>query len=451
MFKIKFTTTYRKKGSNQYQLLYYTVEDNEGNLKDVNTQYLMSNIDKIEGITKEDILSNKIIGYHVNILGTLDKFSTHCVTKVLYGYNDLETWCLKHNRQLLKEYRGDISPREISHGQLISVKWQCSNCGRIYESIVKNRTGKGYGCKYCSRQGDSFPQYYTYVALQSVFSDLIYKYNYIPNDRRHEVDIFIPSEMIAIEYDGIAWHNTPESNIRDINKESKLHELGIKLLRIVESNINKIDYINNIIYSVRDIKCENLYTLLKEYIKNKYRKDIEKPEYTKLVSDYSTKKLAKSLQSEFPDIAKHWNTELNGISAEYIAPKAAKFGWFTCNICNTNILRQIHIMTRRDKFKCPVCTGQIIVPGRNDLFTVRNDLMHLWDWNENNKNGLNPYKLKPKTHKECHWKCPVCNFKWALSMPSMWGKKFCNNCGTQLSINSLITRLDTDDDTPLDF
>ena len=33
-----------------------------------------------------------------------------------------------------------------------------------------------------------------------------------------ELDIYIPSEKTAIEYDGYAWHNNEQSRIRDDKK-----------------------------------------------------------------------------------------------------------------------------------------------------------------------------------------------------------------------------------------
>ena len=156
------------------------------------------------------------------------------------------------------------------------------------------------------------------------------------------------------------------------------------------------------------------------------------PKYEAIISEYSSKKLDKSLQSEYPDIAKHWNVKLNGITAEYIAPKSTKFGWFTCDKCGSNFHKQVYIVTKHTNFKCGVCDGSIIIPGKNDLFTVRNDLMHLWDWVKNEKDNLDPHKLAPKTHKECNWKCSICGYTWSMSMPSIWKKKFCNNCGAKL-------------------
>ena len=61
--------------------------------------------------------------------------------------------------------------------------------------------------------------------------------------------MFIPSKMLAIEYDGVAWHNSPEAVERDKNKEDYVKKLGINILRFKENtDMNKIDYDNNVIY-----------------------------------------------------------------------------------------------------------------------------------------------------------------------------------------------------------
>ena len=430
MFSIKFTVTYSQKNDTSYEILFYTVGDKEGNLLDVKKESILKRIDIISNASKNDIENNKIIGEHVKIVGNKKQFTPNCVRSVIYGYNDFETWCLKHNKTLLNEYRGSINPRNISYGQYIDVDWKCSKCGADFKSIIKNRTGKGYGCKICSKQGDSFPQYYVYMHIHKIYNDTVYKYNYIENDNRYEVDMFIPGKMLAIEYDGIAWHNSDASIKRDKTKEDYLKSIGIDLLRIKESDTNTIDYTNRIIYCIRDIKCENIFRLLKVYIKNKFGDDLIKIDYTDLVSEYSNKKPNISLSSAFPNIARYWNTELNKISADYISPKSTRYGFFTCDKCKVTLSRKIlNVTGRGDVFKCPVCNGKIIVPGVNDLYTNRPDLMRIWDWKINNINEINPHLISVTSHKECAWKCDNCGHSWMMTLPSIKNKKYCNKCG----------------------
>ena len=52
------------------------------------------------------------------------------------------------------------------------------------------------------------------------------------------MDIFIPEVNAAIEYDGWYWHRN--SYDKDIKKQNKLNEKGVKLLRVREEPLPKI-------------------------------------------------------------------------------------------------------------------------------------------------------------------------------------------------------------------
>jgi hypothetical protein len=61
---------------------------------------------------------------------------------------------------------------------------------------------------------------------------------------KHSIDIAIPNEMIAIEYDGSYWHKNKE--IEDAKRQSKLEVIGWKFLRYVDYVPNKERLINAI-------------------------------------------------------------------------------------------------------------------------------------------------------------------------------------------------------------
>lgn len=53
------------------------------------------------------------------------------------------------------------------------------------------------------------------------------------------VDFFLNEFSIAIECDGEYWHNRPGDKEKDANKDSKLQEKGIKVIRFTEKRIKK--------------------------------------------------------------------------------------------------------------------------------------------------------------------------------------------------------------------
>lgn len=66
----------------------------------------------------------------------------------------------------------------------------------------------------------------------------------------------------------------------------------------------------------------------------------------------------------------------------------------------------LYIMTRQRKgFKCPICSGQRVVKGINDLATTHPYIINEWDYEENDKCGLTPYNVSAGSHEDAWWVC----------------------------------------------
>lgn len=103
----------------------------------------------------------------------------------------------------------------------------------------KQRPGdhlRGHGCPKCANQ-------------QSIAEDEIYNYlsKMMPNEpieRRNngilsnkmEIDLYMPSKKIGIEYNGLHWHTEEynKNNLYHVNKTNKCNELGIGLIHVFE-------------------------------------------------------------------------------------------------------------------------------------------------------------------------------------------------------------------------
>lgn len=111
--------------------------------------------------------------------------------------------------------------------------WKCSVCGFLWESTVVNRTAGGNGCPACvarsSRQEDEL-----HVFLQSILpgEDIIRHDRTIIKPK--ELDFFIPSKKIAIEYNGLFWHSDAKVKTKDYHREKfqRCAEQGIQLVSI---------------------------------------------------------------------------------------------------------------------------------------------------------------------------------------------------------------------------
>ena len=94
------------------------------------------------------------------------------------------------------------------------VWWICEK-GHNFEATIDNRT-KGSGCPLCSHERKtSFPEKAVCYYLSKFFPDI--KYNYkTPWLGKSEIDIFMPSLNLAIEYDGERWHQNIKKDLKRI-------------------------------------------------------------------------------------------------------------------------------------------------------------------------------------------------------------------------------------------
>lgn len=168
---------------------------------------------------------------------------------------------------------GDID----SHGY---VRSKCPECGKYYShlfssfidmktgSLIRNRPPL---CKSCY-SGMTSSQYE--IELRNFISQL--GYDYITNDRDvlkgHELDIYIPSKQIAIEFNGDYWHNANrQGKYAHYEKFIDCYNKGIALVSIFESAWNNIgDKIKNYIVDLLNNKVNNLSYDKPGYMNNNY-------------------------------------------------------------------------------------------------------------------------------------------------------------------------------------
>lgn len=131
-------------------------------------------------------------------------FCSNPPKRVMYGFNDFETWCINNRKtQLLNEWNYEMnttfSPQEITYGCGKKVWWKCSK-GHEWCVPPSNRT-QGTGCPVCSRTQTSFPE-------QAIAFYLSKSFNILQRYRKngYELDIYLVDYSLGIEYDGMFYH-----------------------------------------------------------------------------------------------------------------------------------------------------------------------------------------------------------------------------------------------------
>jgi len=117
---------------------------------------------------------------------------------------------------------------------MYNVVCDCGNTNIvIYDSLT---TGHTKTCGNCELRRNGVLTSWIALKLNDMIPSGLHNYfTDIPskNGKTLNVDIALPDEKIAIEYDCLYWHNTKESKDRDTDKTNLLVENGWKVLRII--------------------------------------------------------------------------------------------------------------------------------------------------------------------------------------------------------------------------
>lgn len=315
--------------------------------------------------------------------------------KVLKGFNDLQTVNPSLAEEWNYEKNCELTPSDVMPNSGKKVWWKCSK-GHEWQQKIYHRNN-GVNCPVCySERSTSYPEFALLYYLKQTEMEVIHSYK----ELGYELDIYIPSQETAVEYDGFFWHKNKTK--QDLEKNKLCKRNGIKLYRIREGlpslNDTSIDYViqkdkrieleKSIAEIVNQIGGDNVDVDLKrdslaiENLRNFIEKD-------------------SSILSLNPQISKEWNYERNGeLKPEYFAPNSGKIVWWRCHKGHE---WQSAIQNRNKGSGCPYCTGRNAIKGENDLQTVNPDLAKEWNYKRNN--GLSPSDVLPNSEIMAWWIC----------------------------------------------
>lgn len=163
--------------------------------------------------------------------------------QVLCGDNDLATT----DPWLVNEWSKKNSgvPSDFTRFSTQKVFWECNN-GHEWSAVIASRVFYHSGCRQCGVS-----------QAEKDIRDFIqenYRGKVLYNDRQliapFELDLFLPDDCIAIEYNGLYWHSRDEKSERyyHYNKWLKCRENGVQLITIWEDDwLDKTDLIKNML------------------------------------------------------------------------------------------------------------------------------------------------------------------------------------------------------------
>lgn len=354
--------------------------------------------------------------------------------KVLVGYNDLATIEPKIAEEWHPE-KNVIKPTEITSCSNRKV-WWLGKCGHEWQSYLPNRV-KGVGCPICSNElKTSFGEQAIFYYLSKVFSDVINR----NQEFGFEIDVYIPSLELGIEYDGQYFHNDVE---RDLKKDQKASNKKITFLRIREPKCPKLNSSSTCIIMEKnnDFALENAIHQIIEYINKNFKRNIKievniERDRTKIYEELELMRKENSLEEKWPNLMLEWHPIKNGsVNPSTISVGSDKKIWWLGK-CGHEW--QASVVNRVNaKRGCPYCSGQKVLIGFNDFETWcnknnREDLLKEWNYEKNIK--VTPKSItKGSSKSKIFWKCQKCNNEWYTSVTNRVNGTGCPKCSTKIA------------------
>lgn len=348
--------------------------------------------------------------------------------KPIIGTNDLQTLF----PELIKDWnykKNKDSPSSFTAFSGKKVWWQCHYCGHEWQTAINNRTYNKRNCPACTMKTTSFGEQALFYYIKKIFPDAINRYH----EYGIELDIYIPSTRIGIEFDGLFWHNDLDSAKREQKKYAICKQNNIKLIRIRDSraeyhhntcdynigidNLQNINQLNNIIrILLKEIDPEsNSWTR-----KNPYQIwstidsqiNVEKDRF-KILENKFLREEKNSFIYDYPKIYHEWNYDKNqSFNPKAFTKSSTRKVWWKCSKCGYEWQAKIVDRTSGHN-KCPVCSNHVLKEGVNDFATLYPNLLTEWNYN---KNIILPNEILKRHKTKVWWKCKKCEHEWLAAI-----------------------------------
>lgn len=320
--------------------------------------------------------------------------------RVMPGENDLATRRPKLAAEWNYTRNGELTPESLTANSNRKVWWVCSK-GHEWKTAVNHRAN-GSGCPFCSTaMQTSFPEQAIYYYVHMAYSDAKNGYTELFNNHGMELDIYIPSLKIGIEYDGAAFHRTRIQHDRELKKYRICHDNNVFLIRIKE-NIETTTESSCDVLLFAEKGMNDIINQLSGYIAGLKSIDYDAERDRETIQDSFMSALVNgSLSHIDPELAKEWNYARNALGPDvFMAGSCEKVWW----ICKKGHEWKATIDSRHGRgTNCPYCSNNKVLPGFNDMNTLRPDLMA--EWHPTLNANLDPNTLRPGSGKKAWWIC----------------------------------------------
>ena len=345
----------------------------------------------------------------------------------IVGENDFATI----HPELLGEWdysKNKILPSEIMPSSGKKIWWKCEK-GHSWIAKPNNRHN-GTGCPICSKEAQtSFPEMALFFYLsQCCFAENRKRIN------GNEIDIYIPSLQVGVEYNGVYYHNRLAVQKRDHEKRIALEREGIVLICVSESDRNQFDHSNGdfqVIYDANYSYIETVVQNILRFINDRFRTHYEVDvnigrDRISILGEYKSLMKRNSIKEKNPMLTREWNYSKNeNLMPEHFSVQSKHIVWWQCERGHE---WQASIYSRSNGNGCPYCANQKVLQGYNDLATISPSIAAEWNYARNGI--LKPTMVVGKTSKRVWWICDKMH-EWRSSVSNRLAGNNCPICANK--------------------
>jgi len=317
-------------------------------------------------------------------------------------------------------------PEDYTHGSGEIVHWKCSfDPSHLWPARINSRTTSSQmsGCRWCTARQRSDPELRILAELKLLFPDILYR----ERIEGCEVDLYIPSLSLGIEYDGWYYHKNKKN--QDIAKNHFFHQRNIRLIRVRRSPLKSIG-LDDIISRNDEIKKGDINALLikikplltfkqaheintylecesfqNEYLFNQYLAQFPKPFFKD------------SLEALYPELTEEWDFKRNHpLKPNDFTPGSDKKVFWQCVVNSSHFWKASisHRTNSKRPTRCPHCFGR----GPHKKLTLENAFSTIYpeaaqEWHPTKNGNLKIEDVSFGSGKMGYWLCSCCGKSWS--------------------------------------
>ena len=213
-----------------------------------------------------------------------------------------------------KRWEGS-GPDNFGPDSHFKTEWECINYKHNTKTSIAKRVKDKQSCGQCRNRGKA--AYLIYKDLkEEFFNDIKQEYNlkqeYPISTVLGDLDMYIPSLKLAIEFDPDFTHKDKDQNRRDQDKVNTVESAGCKIIRLREEGLNPIGD-NCVIFEKYNGNDKNLKKKIMRPLLEKIEKLFPKTISEKKLENYNKLedfKYRKEAETEFLNKDKSYQTNL---------------------------------------------------------------------------------------------------------------------------------------------